>query len=167
MDCIQSTKGIEGHRKKFKNLKLIQCEIVPFSGSEEEIEQVLSIANTEYSKIGLGREIYSTNILYPNGVFIAKEEDKVLGFVRYQIANEEMGNILISVDYENIKKGLSDALIQECIKEAGESNLRQISATVYEDNFLARYLFKRNEFTLLPYLFQGYKMYNAVKVINK
>jgi ribosomal protein S18 acetylase RimI-like enzyme len=148
-------------RNDFKNIMPISFEIFEFLGDKEDLMQMLRLGNREYSKKFMG-EVCELNFIYPNKVFIAKKENKVIGFIRYQIANEEMSNIRIAVDYNNIERGVSDELIQECIKTAKELKVRQIRARIFKKNFLGKNLFERNGFKVDLISVYGYVMYEAI-----
>lgn len=148
-------------RKCFLDISPISFEIVPFLDKRGEEKQMIKIGNFDYVKLFLG-EIDTTDFFWPNKVFIAKKERRIMGWITYQIKNDEMINLKIAVDYENAEKGVSKALVQRCIILAKDSNLTSISTKVLSSNILSQGLFRSMGFELKKSRNPVFNGYDAV-----
>ncbi|MFA5382439.1 MAG: GNAT family N-acetyltransferase [Candidatus Micrarchaeia archaeon] len=112
------------------------------------LRKILAIGKKDYVKKFLSN-IKKEGFIPPNFIFTANKENKVIGFVRYQITEDEKLHIYsIAVDYTKAEKGVSDALVQKCIETAKNANLSQIFAIIQANNFFSLGLFKRNGFEI-------------------
>lgn len=109
----------------------------------EDIKEILTIEFDDFWNYNiLKQEIEKEDTVY----FVAKEDEKIVGFAGFWIAPDDIEIINIVVRKNERKKGIGTLLFDKLIKEAENTGKQEIFLEVNENNIFAINLYKKFEF---------------------
>lgn len=109
----------------------------------EDIKEILTIEFDDFWNYNiLKQEIEKEDTVY----FVAKEDEKIVGFAGFWIAPDDIEITNIVVRKNERKKGIGTLLFDKLIKEAENTGKQEIFLEVNENNIFAINLYKKFEF---------------------
>lgn len=105
---------------------------------------------------------------WPEGFIVAKQEEKIVGFVMGSITDEDEARILISVVDLNLRtRGIGTALLREFMNRCALRGLKRIALEVRISNALAQKFYNRFGFETVCMLPRYYlDTENAYKMVK-
>lgn len=107
------------------------------SSNITDVQEILKLDNSYNCDMYSEKQILDFfNINYYR-VIVAKESDKIIGYICFSIIFEECNLIKIVVDKDYRKMGIGKNLVNEMINTCKENNVSKIYLEVREDNISA------------------------------
>lgn len=106
-----------------------------------------NISNDDFKRLYRKWIDNSVNKSFADYVFVAKDEDKIIGFITARISGNYVRIGLIATDKASRGKGVGTALIQSVIREAKKKGL-DIEVTTQRDNDGACLFYEKQGFSL-------------------
>lgn len=118
-----------------------EIRIVPFE--EGDIDQIMAIEVESFTAPWSRQSYLEIAPLDSVQFFVVKKDDKVIGYMLYQMWFEEMELHTIAVASDERGRGISTMMIEHLLKDAKSRNTKRIFLQVRPSNEAARGLYKK------------------------
>lgn len=124
-----------------------EIKIQPFQNSD--INRIMEIEKRSFPYPWSKKSYLGMSMMRTTRFLVAKDESKILGFVLYQLLEDEIEIHSIAVDPDSRRRGVSRKMFNFILDEAREKGIKQIFLQVRRSNESARSLYKKFGFRII------------------
>lgn len=125
----------------------VLIEIIPFN--PDDLDAVMEIENQSFPAPWSRQSYIELAPLNTVRFFVVKEEEKLVGYMLYQVWGDEMELHTIAVDPKKRGQGIAHKMMEFLLKNAKNDEVRYIFLQVRPTNHIARHLYKKFGFNIV------------------